>query len=835
MCSADPGLDLTYVRKKCMAKVRVYEAAKRFGYEVQELMDALTGLGVRVRSHLSPIDDEEVQRAVSALGGARGEAVAAEPTAEAAAPPRPVVRRRKKAEAAIPAEESAALTEGAEPVPEPAPPEEILEPLAKSAAPPLEEVEPAAPAEEPEPEAPVKPEPPREVAKPEPAVSATPMTEAPKEEFGLKVVRFIHQEERGFVVPTPSYRPLTKQEREDRKHDKKAKKKKGKREEPQPEDKRLPQKTLITVPKAIKRRIRISGFITVSELAKRMGVKAPELIKKLIALGILATINQSLDADTASLVADEFGYEVENIAVGEEEILSRGEDRPEDLVIRPPVATVMGHVDHGKTSLLDAIRQTRVAAGEAGGITQHIGAYEVETTRGRVVFLDTPGHEAFTAMRARGAQATDIVVLVVAADDGIMPQTLEAIDHAAAAKVPIIVAMNKMDKPDADPDRVRRGLTEHGLVPEEWGGETICIPVSAKKRTGIEDLLEMIALQAEVLELKANPNKPARGLVIEARLDRGRGPVATVLVQEGTLNVGDVALAGGYYGRIRALTNDQGKRVRLAGPSVPVEITGLDGVPTAGQTFVVVENERMAKEIAGRRFERAREEEMALARKLTLADLHTRIAEGEIKELPLIIKADVQGSVEAFTQALEKLSTAEVKVKVIHGAVGGITETDVNLASASAAIVVGFNVRPETKAAALAENTGVDIRLYTVIYDAVDDIRKAMEGLLAPTVQEKVIGRAEVRQIFRIPKVGPVAGCRVIQGVAQRNARLRVLRDSVVIYEGQLASLKHFKDDVREVREGMECGLAVQNYNDVKEGDVLEFYQMEEVQKTLTP
>ena len=822
-----------------MAKVRVFEAAKQYGYEAQELIDALVGLGVKVRSHLSPIDDEEVQRAVASLGGARREASAEQATTEAAPPPKPVVRRRKKADAEAPPPEPAAEPKEPETEPEIPPelpiPEEVAEGVHPSAAEPVAESHLATPEEEPEPPLPGTSEPDREPAKPEPAGPPVPMTEAPKEEFGLKVVRFIHQEDRGFVVPTPSYRPLTKQEREDRKHDKKAKKKKGKREEPPVDDRRTPQKTLITVPKAIKRRIRISGFITVSELAKRMGVKAPELIKKLIALGILATINQSLDADTASLVADEFGYEVENIAVGEEEILFREEDRPEDLALRPPVATVMGHVDHGKTSLLDAIRQTRVAAGEAGGITQHIGAYEVETSRGKVVFLDTPGHEAFTAMRARGAQATDIVVLVVAADDGIMPQTVEAIDHANAAKVPIIVAMNKMDKPDADPDRVRRGLTEHGLVPEDWGGETICIPVSAKKRTGIDDLVEMIALQAEVLELKANPNKPARGLVIEARLDRGRGPVATVLVLEGTLNVGDIALAGGYYGRIRALTNDQGKRVKQAGPSVPVEITGLDGVPTAGENFVVVENERMAKEIAGRRYERAREEEMALARKLTLADLHTRIAEGEIKELDLIIKADVQGSVEAFTQALEKLSTVEVKVKVIHGAVGGITETDVNLANASNAIVVGFNVRPETKAAALAEKTGVDIRVYSVIYDAVDDMKKAMEGLLAPTFQEKVLGRAEVRQIFRIPKMGAVAGCRVIQGVVQRNARLRVLRDSVVIYEGQLASLKHFKDDVREVREGMECGLSVQNYNDVKEGDVLEFYQLEEVQKTLTP
>ncbi|NTU59718.1 MAG: translation initiation factor IF-2, partial [Deltaproteobacteria bacterium] len=729
------------------------------------------------------------------------------------------------------------VAEAPAPAPTPAPEPVVEEPVAVAeviAVEPAEEA-PSAPAEADvaEPEVP-EPEPPS--AEPSPADAAPKGEEAPKEEFKLKVVRFIHPEERpAAAAPAiPAYRPQSKEEREARKAEKKSKKKgKGRRDDPVVDDRRAPQKTQITVPKAIKRRIKISEVITVSELAKRMGVKATECIKKLMGLGILATMNQTLDAETASLISDEFGYEIENTAVGEEEVLTRQEDNPEDLVLRPPVVTVMGHVDHGKTSLLDAIREARVAAGEAGGITQHIGAYEVETQRGPVVFLDTPGHEAFTAMRARGAQATDIVVLVVAADDGIMPQTIEAIDHAKAAKVPLMVAINKMDKPDADPDRVKRGLTEHGLVPEDWGGETICVPVSAKKRTGIDTLLEMIAIQSEVMELRANPNKPARGLVIEARLDRGRGPVATVLVQEGTLKVGDIVLAGGYYGRLRALTNDQGKRVKGAGPSIPVEITGLDGVPSAGQAFLVMDTERAAKEIASRRVEKAREEEMAQTRRVTLADLHTRIAEGEIKELPIVIKADVQGSAEAVAQALEKLSTDEVRVKVIHAAVGGITETDINLASASGAIIVGFHVRPEAKGAALAEQAGVDIRLYNIIYDATDDVKKAMGGLLSPTIEEKVIGRVEVRQLFRVPKIGTIAGCRVTQGVVQRSARLRVLRDSVVIYEGQLASLKHFKDDVREVKEGNECGLSIQNYNDIKEGDILEFYTQEEVERTL--
>ncbi len=812
-----------------MAKVRVFEAAKEHGIDVQDLLGALTRLGVKVRSHLSPVEEEDAQRALESLGKSRKEKKAPEPS-EAAAPPKPVVRRRRKTEEdAVPTEETVAVetTPAEEPV-EPAPEEEPGEPAVPLAA---EETLP----EGEEPEAGTQPA--EEPAAAEPAAEESPAApaaeEAPKEEFGLKVVRFIHPpvEERPAGVG-PAYH-MSKEEREASRAARKAKKRRGRTEVERPELKRAPQRTQITVPKAIKRRIRMSEFIALSELGQRMGVKATDLIKKLMSLGVLATINQTVDADTATLVAAEFGYEIENIAVGEEEILAQAEDRPEDLTLRPPVVTVMGHVDHGKTSLLDAIRKTRVAAGEAGGITQHIGAYAVETSRGPLVFLDTPGHEAFTALRARGAKLTDVTVLVVAADDGIMPQTVEAIDHSKAAGVPIIVAINKMDKPEADPDKVKRGLTEHGLVPEDWGGDVICVPVSAKKGTGVEELLEMLALQSELMELKANPGKSARGTVIEARIDRGRGPVATILVQEGTLRVGDIILAGMNSGRIRALISDQGKRLKEAPPSTPVEVTGLDGVPGAGQPFQVVDSERMARDVAGRRAEKTREEEMAKARRVTLADFQTRIAEGETKELPIVIKADVQGSVEALSQALEKLSTGEVKVRVLHGAVGGITENDVNLASASQAIVVGFNVRPEAKASALADNQGVDVRLYNVIYDATDDVKKALAGLLAPTEEERVLGRAEVRQIFRVPKIGTVAGCAVTQGVVQRNARLRLLRENVVVYEGELASLKRFKDDAKEVREGFECGLSIQNYNDVKEGDVLEFYVVEQVAREL--
>ena len=586
-------------------------------------------------------------------------------------------------------------------------------------------------------------------------------------------------------------------------------------------------------PKAAKRKIRIEEAIIVGELARQMGVKASEVIKKLLLLGLPVTVNQAIDFDTASLVASEFGYEVEKKGIEEETILATQEDRPEDLKPRPPVVTVMGHVDHGKTSLLDAIRHTNVTSAEAGGITQHIGAYHIHLDKGDIVFLDTPGHEAFTAMRARGAKVTDIVILVVAADDGVMQQTIEAINHAKAAQVPIIVAINKIDKPNANPERVKRELAEHGLIPEEWGGNTIMVEVSAKKKIGIEDLLEMVLLQAELMELKANPNKPARGRVIEAKLEKGRGPVATVLIQEGTLKVGDAFVCGVHYGKVRNIFNDRGQRIESAGPSMPVEVIGLSGVPQAGDDFVVVADEKQARLLAEHRLRKQREREISMSTKVTLEKLYEQIREGQLKELNLILKTDVQGSLEALTEAIKKLSHPEIKINIIHSATGAINETDIMLASASNAIVIGFNVRPDAKVEEVAQRERVDVRFYNVIYQLLDDIKAAMEGLLEPEYQEKVLGRAEVRQTFHISKVGTVAGCYVTNGVVQRGAKVRVLRDQVVVYDGKIISLKRFKEDVKEVKAGFECGILIENFNDVKVGDTLEVYTMEAVKPSI--
>ena len=599
------------------------------------------------------------------------------------------------------------------------------------------------------------------------------------------------------------------------------------------------KKTELTVSKAIKRIIRISDAITVGELAKRMGVKANDLIKELMRQGTMVTINHPLDFDTAAILAADFQYEVENVAFDEDTILDAevikqtDVEAAENLLPRPPVVTIMGHVDHGKTSLLDAIRTANVTAGEAGGITQHIGAYDVELNGRKITFLDTPGHEAFTAMRSRGAKVTDIVILVVAADDGVMPQTREAINHAKAAGVPIVVAINKIDKPGINIDRVKQELTEFGLVSEDWGGETIFCEVSAKQRTNLEQLLEMILLQAEVLDLKANPNKRAKGTIVEARIDRGRGPVATVLVQEGTLKIGDPVVSGLYYGRVRTMTDDRGNRLDAAGPSVPVEVTGLTGVPGAGDTFYAVEDERMARDVAQHREQKMREVELAKHSKISLEQLFARIQEGEAKELKVIIKGDVQGSVEAVRDSLLKLSTEACRLVVIHTAVGGIIESDITLASASDAIVLGFNIRPEAKAAALAESEGVDIRLYTIIYDAVADIRNAMEGLLEPTYREKPLGKAIVRDIFSITKIGTIAGSFVTEGKIVRNAQVRLVRDNIVVWTGKLSSLKRFKDDVREVASNYECGIGLENYNDLKVGDIVEAFEMEAIKTAL--
>ena len=577
--------------------------------------------------------------------------------------------------------------------------------------------------------------------------------------------------------------------------------------------------------------VKLSEGLTVKDFAEALGQKPAEVIRKLMDMGSMLTLNQSISPDAATLVAESFGVKVEMTAERPAEALLQEPEEAEGAQVpRPPVVTIMGHVDHGKTSLLDAIRQTRVTDGEAGGITQHIGAYVVRVRGKSITFLDTPGHEAFTAMRARGAKVTDLVVLVVAADDGVMPQTIEAIDHARAAGVPILVALNKMDKPDANPDRVKNALAERGLVPEAWGGDTIFVEVSAKKKTGLDTLLEMILLQAEVLELRANPARLAKGIVIEAKLDRGRGPVATVLVQAGTLRVGDPFVVGTFSGRVRALFNDAGQSVKEAEPSIPVEVVGLLGVPMAGDEFVATKDERIAREIADSRLAKQRTAAAAPVRKVTLDDLFAQVAEGMVKDLGIIIRADVQGSAEAIADAVERLGTEAVKPHVLLKGVGGITENDVQLAAASNAIIIGFNVRPEAKAAALAERERVDIRTYSIIYEVLNDIKAAMEGLLEPTLKERMLGRAEVRQVFMIEKVGAVAGCYVTDGtIVRAGSSVRVVRDGVVVYEGRLGSLRRFKDDVKEVQAGYECGITVENFNDIKPGDRLEIFTIDKV------
>ncbi|HIX84115.1 MAG TPA: translation initiation factor IF-2 [Candidatus Megamonas gallistercoris] len=575
--------------------------------------------------------------------------------------------------------------------------------------------------------------------------------------------------------------------------------------------------------------IKVGETITVKELASKMTYPVTDVIKKLMLLGTMATINQELDFETASLIAEEFGIAVEELPpeVDLTEI-PEVEDAPEKLQLRPPVVTVMGHVDHGKTSLLDAIRKTSVTSSEAGGITQHIGAYQVMCNGQKIVFLDTPGHEAFTAMRARGAQVTDIAVLVVAADDGVMPQTLEAINHAKAAKVPIVVAINKIDKPGANPDHVKQQLAEHELIPEEWGGQTIMVPVSAKKKTGISDLLEMILLVAEVQELKANPNREARGVIIEARLDKGRGPVASVLVQNGTLRIGDFIIAGTACGKVRAMVNDRGENVKKAGPSMPVEVLGLSDVPEAGDELAVLD-EKLAKTIAEKRIEKQRNE-LIRSKKVSLDDLFNQINEGDIKELNLLVKADVQGSVEAVCSSLLALNKneSEVRVSIVHSGVGAVTESDVMLASAANALIIAFNVRPDANARKLADTEKIEIHTYRVIYEAIDDIQSAMKGMLAPKYKEVIQGKVEIRQVMKFSKA-LVAGSYVLEGKVCNNSKIRIIRDNIVLYEGQIESLRRFKDDVKEVAQGYECGITIDNYRDFREGDILEVYTMEEI------
>ena len=600
------------------------------------------------------------------------------------------------------------------------------------------------------------------------------------------------------------------------------------RQEEQEKMKKLEQQ----VQKKVQVTVQIPEEISVGELASRMKRTGADVVKQLIKLGVMASLSDVIDYDTAAIVALEMGAKVEKevIVTIEDKLIDEHEDSADELKGRDPVVVVMGHVDHGKTSLLDAVRKTNVALGEAGGITQHIGAYRVEINGRKITFLDTPGHEAFTSMRARGAQVTDVVILVVAADDGIMPQTIEAINHAKAADVPIVVAVNKMDVEGANPDRIKQQLTEYELVPEEWGGSTIVCPISAKRGDGIDDLLEMVILTADMLDLKANPDRSAKGTVVEAKLDRGRGPVATLLVSNGTLNAGDVIIAGTSVGRIRAMTDDKGRKIKNAGPSVPVEVIGLSEVPNAGDIFYAVDDERMARELVEQRKQTEKDEaNKTVARKVSLEDLFDQIQQGEIKELPIIVKADVKGTAEAVKASLEKLTNEEVRVRVIHTGVGAINESDILLASASNAIVVGFNVRPDSGARDSAAASGTDVRTYRIIYDCIEEMEAAMKGLLAPKFREEVLGHAEIRQTFKVSKVGTIAGCHVLDGKIIRNASVRIVRDGIVVFEGSLASLKRFKDDAKEVASGYECGLSIENFNDIKEGDIVEAYEMVEV------
>ncbi|BDC54896.1 translation initiation factor IF-2 [Bacillus altitudinis] len=585
--------------------------------------------------------------------------------------------------------------------------------------------------------------------------------------------------------------------------------------------------------KELPEKIEFTNSMTVGQLADELGKETAEIIKKLMMLGVMATINQELDKDTVELIASEYGVPVEEVIILEETELEKYEveDKEEDMQVRPPVVTIMGHVDHGKTTLLDSIRKTKVVEGEAGGITQHIGAYQIEENGKKITFLDTPGHAAFTTMRARGAEVTDTTILVVAADDGVMPQTIEAINHAKAAEVPIIVAVNKIDKPTANPDRVMQELTEHGLVPEAWGGETIFVPLSAKTGEGIDELIEMILLVSEVAELKANPNRAAKGTVIEAELDKGRGSVATLLVQTGTLQVGDPIVVGNTFGRVRAMVNDVGRRVKTAGPSTPVEITGLNDVPHAGDQFLVFKDEKTARQVGEARASKQLDEQRSDKAKLSLDDLFEQIKQGDVKDINLIVKADVQGSAEALTAALQKIEVEGVKVKIIHTGVGAITESDIILASASNAIVIGFNVRPDGNAKSTAETENVDIRLHRIIYKVIDEIEAAMKGMLDPEYEEKVIGQVEVRQTFKVSKIGTIAGGYVTEGTITRDSGIRLIRDGVVIFEGEVDVLKRFKDDVKEVSQGYECGITIKKYNDIREGDVMESFVMQEIER----
>ncbi len=840
--------------------MRVFEIAKKIGIPTKEMMVLLKRMGIKASNHMSALEESDIQTVMKGMEKSSVVKASSKGTksVKAAPPPPPVVEKKSRvlikrkptpeemapAPAAVQPEEPAVETPETVALPSPA-----VEPLAPAAeapsapsdvvSPPIEEVKPASPAAEPAPAPGVI----KVIPTPGVTKEADKKTDKDKKKGGKIELRPELKKDFASKFKEKAKRPKKRWDTEVAVEEPEAiaevpvEARKWQDFKPihRKEDRRGLRRgpavsTDITKPR--RKVVKLYEGMTVKEFSELIGQKVPSIISKLMAMGRMATINHPISLDEASLIAEEFGVKAELVSEKtEEEILSPSmPDDPNDMLPRSPVITIMGHVDHGKTSLLDSIRQTKVTEGEAGGITQHIGAYMVTVGEKRVTFLDTPGHEAFTAMRARGAKVTDIVVLVVAADDGVMPQTIEAINHAKAANVPIIVAINKIDKPEANADRVKTALAEFELIPEAWGGKTIFAEVSAKKKIGLESLLEMILLQAEVLELKANPTRPMLGTIVEAKLDRGRGPVATVLVQQGTLRVGDIFVTGAHFGKVRALINDKGKKVDQAGPSTPVEVIGLDGVPLAGDTFVVVADERTAKEVAQGRSQRQRLAELSLSRRVTLDDLYHEIQEGTVKELNIIVKADVQGSAEAIKESLEKLISPLVKLRVIHRGVGSITESDILLASASNAIVIGFNVRPETKGEDLAEREKVDVRLYTIIYDAIADVKAAMEGLLEPTLKERTLGRVEVRQVFQIPKQGVIAGGHVSSGLISRNsAGARVIRDGAVVYEGKIGSLRRFKDDVKEVQAGYECGIGIENFNDIKVGDVIEVYTHDKI------
>ncbi|MBW1838899.1 MAG: translation initiation factor IF-2 [Deltaproteobacteria bacterium] len=802
--------------------MRVHQLAKELDLTSKELLPHLKKLGVEAKNHMSSLSEDDVERLKNLLNPPSAEKIVEErikPT---------IIRRRRKVVEKPPVEEKVEEEKKGEETPltaeEVTPSKEAVE--VTPAEPPI--VSSAKPVEK----KPAKEEPESKVKIISKKIVLPEEAEEDKQKI-TKKKRF--KKERFSPGKDITKRKFTAISSKDLQEEEVSPGEKAKRYKPSPFRRKKPlslvktKKTEITTPKAIKRKIKVLEGITVALLAKRMGIKAGAVIKKLMDLGVMATMNETIDIDAASLAAHEFGYEVESVTIEEEQILLKKEDSPKDLLPRAPIVTVMGHIDHGKTSLLDAIRQSNVIDREAGGITQHIGAYHVELDKGNIVFIDTPGHEAFTTMRARGAKVTDIVVLVIAADDGIMPQTIEAIDHAKAAKVPIIVAINKIDKPNANPEKIRQTLTEYELVPEDWGGDTLYAEISAKQRKGIEELLEIIILQAEMLELQSNPNKPAKGTVIEAKLDKSKGPVATILVQEGTLKGGDIFITGVHYGKTRVLINDAGKMIPQAGPSTPVQVLGLSGVPEAGDTFLVVDEEKKAKQ-AGLYFQqKQREKGFIESSRVTLEGLYDQIQEGTLRELNVIIKVDVHGTLDALTKSLQELGNEKVKINIIHSSVGAINQSDVMLASASKAIIIGFAVSPDVKAKLAAEQEKVDIRLYNIIYDAISDITNALEGLLAPTLVENLRGRAEVKQIYQISRLGTIAGSMVTEGKITRDCKFRIMRDGTLMHQGRISSLKRFKDDTREVESGYECGIGVEGFEEIQIGDIIECYTTEEV------